>query len=360
MLTDWISEIVLNNCGPDVYDRWIAARSPGPTPASSSRSACSRSSSQPSCCLGGTDRILATGDDVTACTPTRRPPTCAISHRSPAQRTTRPRTRCDYDVFAFPSIKAEHQGAVTIIPVMLSARRSVVHGLPRERPGPGDVELRRLHIPVRTGACPRTPTPDGREQVSSITRFSAGDVVPPSLQRAWGGGRCWTSSGTRGSLDSILSLSRSPRAHIRSPWRSGVRRSDDPTAMEIPGTRNLRRVDRGSTLPDLVSSHRQPRSPDPSAAPARSARFLAAVPPPGPRLDRLDPARRRGGDPPVRDAERIGTGVPAHRILGGAPVVTSVAPDRRGACRAAPGCVIGSDISTAPSPTCRSASRSPS
>ena len=27
-LTDWISEIVLNNCGPDLYDQWIAAEIP--------------------------------------------------------------------------------------------------------------------------------------------------------------------------------------------------------------------------------------------------------------------------------------------------------------------------------------------
>jgi alpha-glucoside transport system substrate-binding protein len=28
-LTDWISEIVLNTCGPDLYDRWVAAEIPG-------------------------------------------------------------------------------------------------------------------------------------------------------------------------------------------------------------------------------------------------------------------------------------------------------------------------------------------
>ena len=27
-LTDWISEIVLNNCGPDLYDQWVAAEIP--------------------------------------------------------------------------------------------------------------------------------------------------------------------------------------------------------------------------------------------------------------------------------------------------------------------------------------------
>ena len=27
-LTDWISEIVLNNCGPDLYDKWIAGEIP--------------------------------------------------------------------------------------------------------------------------------------------------------------------------------------------------------------------------------------------------------------------------------------------------------------------------------------------
>src|ERR1044071_2200156 len=27
-LTDWISEIVLNNCGPDLYDKWIKGEIP--------------------------------------------------------------------------------------------------------------------------------------------------------------------------------------------------------------------------------------------------------------------------------------------------------------------------------------------
>ena len=27
-LTDWISQIVLNTCGPDLYDQWVAAEIP--------------------------------------------------------------------------------------------------------------------------------------------------------------------------------------------------------------------------------------------------------------------------------------------------------------------------------------------
>ena len=128
-LTDWISEIVLNNCGPDVYDHWIAG-------AIAWTDACIKQSfglfaklvATKGYVLGGSERILATGDDVAADPLYADPPTAYMCYLASfaqafiAAHHPDLEPGADYDVFAFPTIKPENQGAVTVgadIPVML-------------------------------------------------------------------------------------------------------------------------------------------------------------------------------------------------------------------------------------------------
>ena len=62
-LTDWISEIVLNGCGPELYDKWIAAEIPWTDPCiEQSFDRFDTIVRTKGYVLGGSRRILATGD----------------------------------------------------------------------------------------------------------------------------------------------------------------------------------------------------------------------------------------------------------------------------------------------------------
>lgn len=72
---NWISEILLNNCGPDVYDKWVAGQLPW-------TAACVKQSfnlfddvaQKKGYVLGGAQRIVSTGDDHGADPLYRSPP----------------------------------------------------------------------------------------------------------------------------------------------------------------------------------------------------------------------------------------------------------------------------------------------
>lgn len=145
-LTDWISEVVLNNCGPDLYDKWIAAEVPW-------SQACVKQSfdllirivSSKGYVLGGSQRIIATGDDVAADPLYTDPPTAYLCYLASFAEAfiaanhpdLEPGT--DYDVFKFPTINPAYKGAVTVgadVPVMVSdtpAARSFMTYLARAR-----------------------------------------------------------------------------------------------------------------------------------------------------------------------------------------------------------------------------------
>ena len=120
-LTDWISEIVLNNCGPDVYDQWVAAEIPW-------TDACIKQSFEMfdsivqtrGDVLGGTQRILTTGDADGADPLYTTPPTAYMYYLSsiaqgfieaqyPSLRAGR-----DYGVFPIPMINPQYREAITI------------------------------------------------------------------------------------------------------------------------------------------------------------------------------------------------------------------------------------------------------
>ena len=176
-LTDWVSEIVLKNCGPDLYDKWIAAEIPW-------NHACIKQSfdmfakvvSTEGYVLGGSQRIIATGDDDGADPLYTDPPTAYMYYLASFAQAfiaasypdLEPGT--DYDVFEFPTINPEYQrgrhrrcrcpGDAERYP-----RHSLVHDVPRERPGTGNMDqARRLHLrePQRvSGHLPRSGGANG-------------------------------------------------------------------------------------------------------------------------------------------------------------------------------------------------------
>ena len=204
-LTDWISEIVLNNCGPDLYDRWIA----GDIPWSD---ACIKQSfdlfttivATEGYVLGGSQRIVATGDDVGADPLYTDPPTAYMYYLASFAQAfiaagfpdLQPGT--DYDVFAFPAIKPENEGAVTVgadVPVMVAdtpAARSFMTYLASARAQETWIKLGGFISVNRSVSADAYQDPVARRVAEELTgatvsRFSAGDMMPPSLQRAWWG-----------------------------------------------------------------------------------------------------------------------------------------------------------------------------
>ena len=120
-LTDWISEIVLNHCGPDRYDQWIAGKIPW-------TDACIKQSfemfdqiiEKNGYVLGGSQGILATTDAQGTYPLYTDPPRAYMDYiASFAQAFIALQhpgldPRDDYNFFTFPTIDPEYAGAVTI------------------------------------------------------------------------------------------------------------------------------------------------------------------------------------------------------------------------------------------------------
>ena len=204
-LTDWISEIVLNTCGPDLYDRWVAAEIPW-------NDACIKRSfgmfttliSTRGYVLGGSQRIIATGDDVGADPLYTDPPTAYLCYLpsfaqafiAAGHPDLEPGT--DYDVFRFPTIDPHYQGAVTIgadVPVMVSdtpAARAFMTYLASAPAQEAWIKLGGFtsvnrSVSVDTYVDPVARTAAKELTQAKVSRFSAGDMMPTSLQRAWWG-----------------------------------------------------------------------------------------------------------------------------------------------------------------------------
>ena len=220
-LTDWISAIVLNTCGPAVYDQWIAADIPW-------NQACIKKSfdlfvrivSTKGYVLGGSQRIIATGDDMAADPLYTDPPTaymCELASFAQAFiAANHPDLEpgADYDVFPFPSINPDYQGAVTVgadVPVMVRdspAGRALMTYLESAPAQETWIKLGGFTSVNRSVPLDAYLDPVARKIAdeltrAEVTRFSAGDMMPTSLQRMW-----WAAMldlvGDPGAVDSIL------------------------------------------------------------------------------------------------------------------------------------------------------------
>jgi len=120
-LTDWVSEIVLNNCGPSLYYKWIAAQVPW-------TDACIKQSFRMftklvqtrGYVLGGTARILTTTDAEGADPLYSSPPGAYLYYLASfaqgfiAAKYPTLNAGRDYGFFTFPTIDPRYSGAVTI------------------------------------------------------------------------------------------------------------------------------------------------------------------------------------------------------------------------------------------------------
>lgn len=202
-LTDWISEIVLNNCGPDLYDKWIGSEIPW-------NDACIKQSfdmftkivSTEGYVLGASQRIIATGDDVGADPLYTDPPTAYMCYLASFAQAfiaaAHPDLEpgADYDVFRFPTINPDHHGAVTVgadVPVMVSdtpAARSFMTYLASARAQETWIKLGGFTsvnrgVPMDTYSDPVARKVAEELTDAKVSRFSAGDMMPAPLQQAW-------------------------------------------------------------------------------------------------------------------------------------------------------------------------------
>lgn len=202
-LTDWISALVLTGCGPDVYDRWVAAEIPWTDP-------CIRRSFEtfahvvgtPGYVVGGVPGILATTDAEGASPLFTDPPAAfmypmaSFAQAFIAAEHPDLQAGVDYNAFPFPAVEPQNRGAVTIgadVVVMVTdtpAARSFMAYLAGAQAQQTWVELggfTSVNRSVPAGAYPDPVASTVAERLigAQTTRFGAGDMMPAALQRAW-------------------------------------------------------------------------------------------------------------------------------------------------------------------------------
>ena len=202
-LTDWISEIVLNNCGPDLYDKWITGEIPW-------TDACIKQSFEmfdkivqtKGYMLGGSQGILATNDANGTYPMYTEPPTAYMDYLASfaqgfiASKYPNLNAGDDYNFFTFPTINPKYVGAVTIgadVPVMVNdtpAARSFMNYLAGAQAQEAWVKLGGFTSVNRSVSLDTYPDSVARAVAKGLTeakisRFGAGDMMPASLQKAW-------------------------------------------------------------------------------------------------------------------------------------------------------------------------------
>jgi alpha-glucoside transport system substrate-binding protein len=202
-LTDWVSQIVLTSCGPDLYDAWVAGKTPWTDP-------CIRRSfdrfdqivRRPRYVLGGAQGILSTTDAAGSYPMYTDPPTAYMYYMASfaqafiASQYPKLNPGKDYDAFAFPTVDPDHAGTVMIgadLIVMVKdtpAARSFMTYLAGAQAQKAWIALggftsvnRGVPLDTYPDAVARSIAEDLAD--APAVRFSAGDTMPASVQRAW-------------------------------------------------------------------------------------------------------------------------------------------------------------------------------
>jgi alpha-glucoside transport system substrate-binding protein len=202
-LTDWLSEIVLNNCGPDTYDKWIAHTIPW-------TDACIKQSfdlfgkivGTKGYVLGGSQGILATNFVNGTYAMYTEPPQAYMDYLGSfaqgfiAAQYPKLKPGDDYTFFPFPTINSQYQGAVTIgadVIVMFNdtpATRSFMTYLAGATAQETWVKLGGFTAVNRSVSLDAYPDPVAKAAAQGLTsatisRFGAGDMMPAAMQQEW-------------------------------------------------------------------------------------------------------------------------------------------------------------------------------
>ncbi len=202
-LTDWVAQLVLASCGPDLYDRWVDADVPW-------TDACVRSAFErfgtilhtPGYVLGGAAGVLSTGDADGVVPLYTDPPTALMySMASFAEGFITAAfpdavPGDDYGFFPFPAVDPAHAGAITVggdVVVMLHdtpAARSFLAYLTGADAQEAWVRLGGFtsvnrSVPADAYDDPVAQAVAAHLTGAPVTRFGAGDLMPAAVQRAW-------------------------------------------------------------------------------------------------------------------------------------------------------------------------------
>ena len=221
-LTDWISEIVLNNCGPDLYDKWITGELPWTdTCIKQSFAMFGEIVQKKGYVLGGSQGISATTDANGTYPLYTDPPMAYMDYLASfaqafiASKFPDLNPGDDYSFFTFPTVNPQYAGAVTVgadVVVLVNdtpAARSFMTYLAGAQAQEAWIKLGGFTSVNRSVSADSYPDPVARAVAQELTearisRFGAGDMMPASLQKAW-----WKAMlvlvKDPGELDSILS-----------------------------------------------------------------------------------------------------------------------------------------------------------
>lgn len=205
-LTDWIAQLVLGACGPELYDRWVTAEIPWTDPCL--RGAFDRFTAlvtTPGTVLGGTEAILTTSDADGVLPLYTDPPSGAMypmasfaqGFISSAYPDLVPGD--DYDWFPFPAVDPGNAGAITVggdVVVLMTdtpAARSFLTFLAGADAQAAWVELggytsANRNVPPGAYADPVARAIAEQLTQAEVMRFGAGDQLPAAVQRAWWAG----------------------------------------------------------------------------------------------------------------------------------------------------------------------------
>lgn len=202
-LTDWISQIVLTSCGTDLYDAWVAGKTPWTDP-------CIRTSfdrfdqlvQKPRYVVGGAQGILSTTDAAGSYPMYTDPPTAYMYYMASfaqafiASQYPKLAPGKDYGAFTFPPVNPDHAGSVMVgadVVVMVNdtpAARSFMTYLAGAEAQKAWIALGGFTSVSRGVPLDTYPDPVARAIAQDLAgakavRFSAGDTMPAPVQRAW-------------------------------------------------------------------------------------------------------------------------------------------------------------------------------
>lgn len=202
-LTDWVSNIVLKRCGPDVYDDWVTGAVPWTDDCiTQSFELFDTIITTPGYVLDGSDGVLTTTDAKGASPLYADPPgafmypLASFAQAFIAKEYPNLEPGPDYNFFGFPHIDPEYAGAVTVgadLIVALNdtpASRSFISYLADSKAQETWIELggfTSANLDVALDTYPDAVSRAIAEHLTdaAITRYSASDLMPPELQKAW-------------------------------------------------------------------------------------------------------------------------------------------------------------------------------
>jgi alpha-glucoside transport system substrate-binding protein len=201
--TDWISEIYINESGPDMYDKWVKHQIPWTDPSIKSAFQKFGAIVSGSHYINGAPQsILATNFTPACYPPFRSPPTAYMNYLGDFAAgfiiTQFPSAKAgtDYNFFNFPTVNPTYQGALTggVDVIVAMKNDNAVQALIKYM-ATADAQkiwvqkggFTSVNKSLDLSAYPDAVTKASAQQLTSASTFrvGAGDLMPSAMQTAW-------------------------------------------------------------------------------------------------------------------------------------------------------------------------------